>query len=173
MSNIFSVLALVMSGISLFIVLWDRFPRVYVKINFEDVTQDDFHGDKMKVGEGLHITITNKSNKMRALITGVYIEWSKYILYPVYDHRTSLYDHDLEPLAQYNESEPFEQFWIEPWGNNTELGTAIEEFEYQLIKRIPSTWHKISYRVVVSDSLNNKYRSNRIILRALPVRKGE
>ncbi len=172
MSNIVSFLALIMSGLSLFIVLWDRFPRVYVKIDFEDVTQDDFHGDEMKVGEGLHITIINKS-KVKILITGVYVEWSKYILRPVYDHRTSLYDHNLEPLAHYNEFEPFERFWIEPWGNNAELGAEIEELEYQLKKQIPSTRHKISYRVVVSDGLGKKYRSNRIILRALPAGSGD
>jgi len=171
--NIASFLALIISVISLLIVLWDRFPRVYVKIESEEIYQDGIDGNsEVKVGEGLQITITNKS-KAKILITGVYIEWSKYILRPVYDHRTSLYDHDIEPLAHYNDSEPFERFWIEPWGNNVELGAEIEEFEYQLRRQISSTWHKISYRVVVSDGLNNQYRSNRIILHASPVRNGD
>ena len=107
MSNIFSFLALIMSGISLFIMLWDRFPRVYVKIKFEDMYQDAIDGNgEIKIGEELQVTITNKS-KAKILITGVYIEWSKYILRPVYDHKTSLYDHDIESLTLYNESEPF------------------------------------------------------------------
>lgn len=158
-TSVFTFLAILISASSLFIILWDRFPRAHITIGKAVETEDTEYGIA-KIGERLWVTISNRSAK-RIFITDIYVEWSKYIILPTKVHKVIL--KDLERWESDDKPEATRRFWVEPWGDVV-LSADAEELEYGFKKQIISSRSKISYRVVVCDGLRKQYKSNRIKL---------
>lgn len=152
-------LALLISIFNLFLILRDRFPRAYVAIETEVVTEDTEYGPN-KLDERLWITISNRSAK-RIFITKIYAEWSKYSFYPFRNNTIEL--EDLQRQESTDKPDPTTRFWIEPWGNVV-LSADADDFQYRFKKQLVSSKQKIGYRVIVQDGLQKKYKSNRIKL---------
>lgn len=152
-------LALLISIINLVLVLRDRFPRAYVAIGTEVVTEDTEHGP-VKIDERIWITISNRSAK-RIFITDIYAEWSRYNFYPFRSNKINL--EDLQRWESGDKPDPITRFWIEPWGDAV-LSADADDFQYRFKKQLISSAHKISCRVIVHDGLQKMHKSNRINL---------
>lgn len=155
---IVAIIALFISIVDLFIILWDRRPHIKVNIDveiFEDVTDDG----PVMVGKRLWINVVNRSTH-RVFITRISTEWSQYFFLP-FRPRTVELD-DLQ-MWENNKSEPTARFWIDPWGDAA-LSADAESIEFHLNEQLEKLGSRKGWYKVVVHGSGKFYRSNRIVL---------
>jgi hypothetical protein len=165
--NEVAYLALFVSIISLTFNIVDRFARIKVSADIENVVDYAEDGMEYPAGRRIWITITNHSSR-RVFINTISGVWSWYPLLQVASTKINFDD-----IQRYEneKNESIARFWIEPWGNVV-LSADVEELEYNLQKVLHKNFRinqwlsrKINYQVVVYDGQQKRFYSNRIKLK--------
>ena len=154
-SDIIAFLALILAGVDLFLIVWDRRPRL--RVTWEKLYHDEWDEELKQpilIAIRMWISIVNVSPR-RIWVSSVSAEWRRHRWLPCRRFRV-----DLPDLQRWeNDHEvPTSRFWIEPWGSAV-LSTDAEELEFDIKdhKEPGTLW----YCIVVCDALGKWYRSKK------------
>jgi len=154
-SDIISCLALFLAAVDLFLIIWDRRPRL--RVSSEEEFYEQWNEDELvSVSSRLWIDIANLSPR-RIWVSSISAEWRRHRCWWLPSRWYKVLLPDLQRWEN-EEKAPTSHFWIEPWGSAV-LSTDPDELKIDIANHKPAG--TIWYCIAVRDALGKWYRGKK------------